>query len=152
VRVLAVGSEATGVIAIGQRATGVIAIGQLSTGVIAIGQLSRGVVAIGQLSVGVVAFGQLGLGMVWAGGLVAIAPLDGPRLVGMRLLGRWPFRALRRGRLSGIEWRPSSECRKPWRVVLALACVVLTILIAISPLVRELTRVGGIVRESPTLR
>ena len=142
------GQEAVGVVAIGQQATGVIAIGQLSTGVVAIGQLSRGVIVIGQLSVGVICIGQLAVGLGWVAGMLGIGALDGGALASLGLYGHLPFGALRRGRLGELRWQPGA-IRSWWRAVVFAAIAALVVWVALAPVVHELVRVGGILREPP---
>ena len=113
-----VGVQPVGFVAIGQLPTGVIAIGQGATGVVAVGQLARGVIVLGQLAIGIVALGQLSVGAVWAGGMVAVAPVGGPYMLGTGLLGALPFRALRR-----VDGRSSSPAiRRRWVSTFASSC------------------------------
>jgi hypothetical protein len=149
VRVFDVGVQPVGFIAIGQLPTGVIAIGQGATGVVAVGQLARGVIVIGQLAIGVVALGQLAVGAVWAGGMVAVAPVGGPYMLGTGLLGRLPFGALRRGRWSQFVARQSSPVGLVVRLLVLAAIAIGVWLIAIGPLLDDLTRVGGVFRDPP---
>ena len=93
-------------------------VGQGATGFIAVGQLARGVIVLGQLAIGVVALGQLAVGAVWAGGMVAVAPVGGPYMLGTGLLGRLPFGALRRGRWSQFVARQ----RRPWVSAFGSSC------------------------------
>jgi len=118
---IAVGQEATGVIAIGQIATGVVAIGQIATGVIAFGQLARGFLAVGMLAAGVVAVGMLGIGVVWSTGLLAVAPLAGPAVLGVGLLGRLsPAEAFD----PRVRWTPPWRALPPWRLFLGTGALV----------------------------
>ena len=120
-RVFDVGVQPIGFVAIGQLPTGVIAIGQGATGVIAIGQLARGVIVLGQLAIGIVAFGQLAVGGVWAGGMLAIAPVSGPYMLGTGLFGALPLGALRRGRWSQFVVRHTSPVGLGIRFVVFVA-------------------------------
>lgn len=149
VRLFAAGTDAVGVIAVGQQATGVIAIGQLATGVVAVGQLARGVVVVGQLAVGVAALGQLAAGPGWAAGMVGVGGTGGPILV-LPLFGTFsPRRFLKR---SPDAYQPPP---KRGRRAVAVRVAVLAALgalwwwVAGAPLLDELTRVGGILREPP---
>jgi hypothetical protein len=146
-RVFAVGQSPTGVIAIGQIPTGVIAIGQGATGVIAIGQLARGMIAIGQLALGVIAFGQLSIGVLWSGGMLSVGALEGPTLLGAGLFGRWRLRDLRRLRFRSIERR---EGPRSWvRLAAFVAIGALVWFVALQPLLHDLLREGGILRDEP---
>jgi hypothetical protein len=149
VRVFAAGVEPVGVVAVGQIPTGVIAIGQGATGVIAIGQLARGVVAIGQLAAGLVAFGQLALGLGWAGGMLALAPVGGPYMLGAGLFGKLPLGALRRGRWSQFTRHELSPRALAVRVVVTCALAVLLWVAVAAPLIDAFTRVGGVFRDPP---
>jgi len=149
VRVIDVGVQPVGFLAIGQLATGVIAIGQGATGVVAIGQLARGVIVVGQLAIGFVAFGQLAVGAVWAGGMVAIAPVGGPYLVGAGLLGKLPLKAVWHGRWSLYVARQMSPAGRVVRVLVVVLLAVTTWFVAIAPLLDDLTRVGGVFRDAP---
>lgn len=144
------GQFAEGFVAIGQGARGFIAIGQGASGVIAIGQLSRGVIAVGQLSLGVFAFGQLAVGLVWAGGMVSIAALRGPSLLGVGLFGAWPWRDVRRLRLRAIERRPGRP--GAWRIVVMLAVAALVLLVGVRPVVNDLVKHDGILNPEPEPR
>ncbi len=146
---MAVGQEATGVIAIGQQATGVIAIGQLATGVIAVGQLARGVIVIGQLAVGVVSFGQLAVGLGWVGGMLGAGAVRGPGLLVGGFYGRLGLGDLRRGRLNRVAWRERHEMTRPWRLLAMIVIAAVVVHVAVRPVVHELTRVGGILRDPP---
>lgn len=148
-RVFDVGVQPVGFIAIGQLPTGVIAIGQGATGVIAVGQLARGVIVIGQLAIGFAALGQLAVGAVWAGGMVAVAPVGGPYMLGTGLLGRLPFGALRRGRWSQFVARHSSPVGLGIRLFVLVGIVIGVWLVAIAPLLHDLIRVGGVFRDPP---
>jgi hypothetical protein len=149
VRVIDVGLQPVGFVAIGQLPTGVIAIGQGATGVVAVGQLARGVIVLGQLAIGFVALGQLAVGGVWAGGMVAVAPVGGPYMLGTGLFGRLPFGALRRGRWSQFVARHPSPVGLAVRVLVCVPIVLGVWFIAIGPLLDELTRVGGVFRDPP---
>ena len=144
------GQFAEGFVAVGQGARGFIAIGQGASGVIAIGQLSRGVVAVGQLALGVFAFGQLAVGLVWAGGMVSVAALRGPSLLGIGLLGAWPWRDLRRLRFGAIERRPGRPSW--WRVVVMLAVTALVWFVGVRPVVHDLVEQDGILHPEPDPR
>ncbi len=148
-RVIDVGLQPVGFVAIGQLPTGVIAIGQGATGVVAIGQLARGVIVLGQLAIGLVAFGQLAVGAVWAGGMVAVAPIGGPYLLGTGLFGALPLRALWRGRWSQFVARQMSPAALGVRVVVLVLIAVGMWFIAIAPLLDDLTRIGGVFRDAP---
>jgi hypothetical protein len=127
--------------------TGVIAIGQGATGVIAIGQLARGIVAFGQLAIGLVAFGQVAAGAVWGGGMLAIGAVEGPSLLGTGLFGRLGFRALTRFRFGQFEpYRPTPR-RRALAVVIGLGVAALVWFVALAPLLHDLTREGGILRD-----
>ena len=132
-RVFDVGVQPVGFVAIGQLPTGVIAIGQGATGVVAVGQLARGVIVLGQLAIGIVALGQLSVGAVWAGGMVAVAPVGGPYMLGTGLLGALPFRALRRGRWSQFVARHMSPMGLYLRLLVSLAIAIGVWFIAIVP-------------------
>jgi len=149
VRVIDVGLQPVGFVAIGQLPTGVIAIGQGATGVVAIGQLARGVIVLGQLAIGLVAFGQLAVGAVWAGGMVAVAPVGGPYLLGTGLFGALPLRALWHGRWSQFVARQMSPVALGVRVVVLVLIAVGMWFIAIAPLLDDLTRIGGVFRDAP---
>ena len=148
-RVIDVGLQPVGFVAIGQLPTGVIAIGQGATGVVAIGQLARGVIVLGQLAIGLVAFGQLAVGAVWAGGMVAVAPIGGPYLLGTGLFGALPLRALWHGRWSQFAARQMSPVALGVRVVVLVLIAVGMWFIAIAPLLDDLTRIGGVFRDAP---
>ena len=148
-RVFDVGVQPVGFVAIGQLPTGVIAIGQGATGVVAIGQLARGVIVIGQLAIGIVALGQLAVGAAWAGGMVAVAPVGGPYMLGTGLFGALPFKALRRGRWSQFVGRQMSSVGLGVRVVVFLGIAIGVWFIAIEPLLDDLIRVGGVFRDPP---
>jgi hypothetical protein len=149
VRVIDVGVQPVGIVAIGQLATGVIAIGQGATGVIAVGQLARGVIVLGQLAIGIVAFGQLAIGAAWAGGMLAVAPVSGPYMLGTGLLGALPFTALRRGRWSQFVARKMSPRGLGVRLSALVLIAIAIWLIALAPLLDDLTRVGGVFRDPP---
>jgi hypothetical protein len=149
VRVIDVGLQPVGFVAIGQLPTGVIAIGQGATGVVAIGQLARGVLVVGQLAIGLVALGQLAVGAIWAGGMVAIAPVGGPFLVGTGLFGALPLRALWHGRWSQYVARQMSPVGLGVRVLVVVLIAVTTWFVAIAPLLDDMTRVGGVFRDPP---
>lgn len=144
------GQFAEGFVAIGQGARGFIAIGQGASGVIAIGQLSRGVVAFGQLSLGVFAFGQLAVGLVWAGGMVSIAALRGPSLLGLGLFGSWAWRDLRRLRFRAIERRDGRIGW--WRYALFAAVAALVWFAGLQPVIHDLVKDGGILDPEPEPR
>ena len=133
----------------GSQATGVIAIGQQATGVIAIGQLARGVVVVGQLAAGVIAFGQLAIGLGWAGGMVGAGAVRGPGLLIDGFYGELKFGDLRRGRLGRTTWRPRVERTRPWRSVAMIVITLIVMRVAVGPLIHELVRAGGILREPP---
>lgn len=148
-RVIDVGVQPVGLIAIGQLPTGVIAIGQGATGVVAVGQLARGVIVLGQLAIGVVALGQLAIGAAWAGGMLAVAPVGGPYMLGTGLFGALPFSALRRGRWSRFVTRRMTPMGLAVRLVVLVAIAIAVWFIAIAPLLDDLTRVGGVFRDPP---
>ncbi|MGH9135388.1 MAG: hypothetical protein ACRDZZ_15720 [Ilumatobacteraceae bacterium] len=148
-RVIDVGVQPVGFVAIGQLPTGVIAIGQGATGVIAIGQLARGVLVLGQLAIGVVAFGQLAVGLGWAGGMLAIAPVSGPYMLGTGLFGALPFSALRRGQWSRFVAKRMSPRGLGVRLAVLALIAAATWVVALAPLLDDLTRVGGVFREPP---
>jgi hypothetical protein len=140
VKLVAVGQAPVGVIAIGQVPVGVLAIGQGARGLIAIGQLACGAIAVGQLAVGLVAFGQLALGGVWSGGMLALAPVGGPSLIGWGPLGQLGLRDLYR-----LRWgRFRAAARTPVRITGAAIIAVVAALIvwfgSLSPIVDELRR------------
>jgi hypothetical protein len=148
VRAFAAGQSATGFVAVGQFATGVIAIGQGAQGVIAIGQLSRGVIAVGQLALGVVAFGQLAVGF-WSGGMVSLGVVRGPALFGAGTFARLGARDLVHLRWHRGRWLPR---RGTWRAVAGIVTAVVVVIVgrfAVEPVIHELTRVGGILRDPP---
>ena len=137
-KIVAVGQAPVGVIAVGQVPVGVLAIGQGARGVIAIGQLACGVIAVGQLAVGLVAFGQLALGGVWGGGMLSLAPVGGPSLVGWGPLGELGLRDLYR-----LRWaRFRAARRTPVRLAGAAISMVAAGLIvwfgSLSPIIDEL--------------
>lgn len=144
------GQFAEGFVAIGQGARGFIAIGQGASGVIAIGQLSRGVIAFGQLSLGVFAFGQLAVGLVWAGGMVSIAALRGPSLLGVGLFGAWPWHDLRRLRFRAIERRPGRP--GVWRIAVMLAVTAVVWFFGVEPVIHDLVKHDGILNPEPEPR
>ena len=148
-RVIDVGVQPVGIVAIGQLATGVIAIGQGANGVIAVGQLARGVIVLGQLAIGIVAFGQLAIGAAWAGGMLAVAPVSGPYMLGTGLLGSLPLSALRRGRWSQFIARRTSPRGLGVRLAVLVLIAVAIWFIALAPLLDDLTRVGGVFRDPP---
>jgi hypothetical protein len=149
VRVIDFGLQPVGFVAIGQLPTGVIAIGHGATGVVAVGQLARGVIAFGQLSIGFVAFGQLAIGALWAGGMLAVAPVGGPYLLGTGLLGKLPLRALWHRRWSHYVARQMSPLGFGVRLGVALVIAIVTWFVAIAPLLDDLTRDGGVFRDAP---
>lgn len=149
VRVIDVGVHPVGFVAIGQLPTGVIAIGQGATGVVAIGQLARGVIVLGQLAIGIIALGQLAVGAAWAGGMLAIAPVSGPYMLGTGLFGALPLTALRRGRWSHFVARKMSPRGLGVRLALLVLIAVAVWFIALAPLLDDLTRVGGVFRDPP---
>jgi hypothetical protein len=149
VRVIDVGVQPIGLVAIGQLPTGVIAIGQGATGIVAVGQLARGVIVLGQLAIGILAFGQVAVGAVWAGGMLAVAPVGGPALLGSGLFGELPFSALRRWRWSRFDARRTSGRGLAVRVLVLVSIVIAAWFIAISPLLDDLTRIGGVFRDPP---
>jgi hypothetical protein len=149
VRVIDVGVQPIGFVAIGQLPTGVIAIGQGATGVVAVGQLARGVIVLGQLAIGIVALGQLAIGAAWAGGMLAVAPVSGPYMLGTGLFGSLPFRALRRGSWSQFVARRMSPRGLGVRLVVLAAIAIAMWFVAIAPLLDDLTRVGGVFRDPP---
>jgi hypothetical protein len=149
VRVIDVGVQPVGFVAIGQLPTGVIAIGQGATGVVAVGQLARGVIVIGQLAIGFVAFGQLAVAAVWAGGMLAVAPVGGPYLLGNGLFGKLPLSALVHGRWSQVVARQMSPVGLGVRLFVLLLIAIALWFIAIAPLLDDLTRVGGVFRDTP---
>jgi hypothetical protein len=130
--------------------TGVIAIGQGATGVIAIGQLARGVVAFGQLAIGVVAFGQVALGLGWAGGMLSLGGVEGPNLLGTGTFGRLGFRSLVTLRWARFErYRPTGRHWRVLGVVVWLAVGAVVWFGVLAPLIDDLTRQGGILRDPP---
>lgn len=149
VRVIDVGQQPVGFLAIGQLPTGVIAIGQGATGVVAVGQLARGVLVVGQLAIGVVAFGQLAVGAVWAGGMLAVAPVSGPYMLGTGLFGALPLRALLHRRWSQFVARQMSPKGLAVRLFVLVLIVIALWFVAIAPLLDDLTRVGGVFRDAP---
>jgi hypothetical protein len=151
-RWFAVGQSPTGVIAIGQVPTGLVAIGQGATGVVAIGQLARGVIALGQLAVGVVAFGQVSLGAAWSGGMLSVGGVEGPTLLGTGLFGRLPLTSLLRLRIDDVELRAHPGRARWIAICLWLAIAGLVWITALGPLLHDLTRVGGILRDPPPPR
>jgi hypothetical protein len=150
VRWVDAGQFAEGVFAFGQGARGVVAVGQGASGVIAIGQLSRGVIAFGQLSLGVFAFGQLAVGLVWAGGMVSVAALRGPSLLGVGLFGAWPWRDLRRLRFRAIEWRAGRP--GVWRIAVMLAVAAVVWFFGVEPVIDDLVKRDGILNPEPEPR
>jgi hypothetical protein len=149
VRLFAAGESPVAVVAVGLAPTGVIAIGEFATGVLAVGQLARGVIVIGQLAVGLVVFGQLAVGAGWAGGQLAIGAFEGPRMVGLGALGK-----LGLGDLISLRWTRATRYRlvghRRWvGPLVVLAALALAWFVAFAPLLHDLTRVGGILRESP---
>lgn len=148
-RWFAVGQSPTGVVAIGQVPTGVIAIGQGATGVIAIGQLARGVIVFGQLTVGLIAFGQVSVGAVWSGGMLSIGGVGGPSLLGTGLFGRLGLRSLVRLRLGRFEAHRPAPRRRAIAVAVWVVVAALVWFVALGPLLHDLTRVGGILRQAP---
>ena len=148
-RVIDVGAQPVGFVAIGQLPTGVIAIGQGATGVVAVGQLARGVIVLGQLAIGFVAFGQLAVGAVWAGGMLAVAPVGGPYMLGTGLFGSLPLRALLHGRWSQFVARQMSPVGLGIRLFVLVLIAIAMWFVAIAPLLDDLTRVGGVFRDSP---
>ena len=148
-RVIDVGVQPVGFLAIGQLPTGVIAIGQGATGVVAVGQLARGVIVIGQLAIGIVAFGQLAAAALWAGGMLAVAPIGGPYMLGTGLFGALPLRSLWHGRWSQFVAREMSPRGLGIRLFVLVVIVVGLWFVAIAPLLDDLTRVGGVLRDAP---
>jgi len=152
VKIVAVGQAPVGVIAVGQVPVGVLAIGQGARGVIAVGQLACGVIAVGQLAVGLVAFGQLALGGVWGGGMLALAPVGGPSLIGWGPLGELGLRDLYR--LRRAQLRPAA--RTPVRLTGAAIVAVVAALIvwfgSLSPIVDELRHDDDTDIDAPVLR
>ena len=148
-RVIDVGVQPVGFVAIGQLPTGVIAIGQGATGVVAVGQLARGVIVLGQLAIGIVALGQLAVGGAWAGGMVAVAPVGGPYMLGTGLFGGLPFSALRHGRWSQFVPRRVSRVSLGVRLVVLVLIALGMWFVAIAPLLDDLIRVGGVFRDPP---
>ena len=148
-RVISVGEQPVGFVAIGQLPTGVIAIGQGATGVIAVGQLARGVIALGQLAIGFVAFGQVAVGGAWAGGMLAVAPIGGPSMLGSGLFGALPLSALRRGQWSRFVARRTSTVGLGVRVAVVVLIAIAMWFIVLAPLLDDLTRVGGVFRDPP---
>ena len=137
-KLIAFGQAPVGVIAIGQVPVGVLAIGQGARGVIAIGQLSCGVLALGQLAVGVVAFGQLALGGVWSGGMLALAPVGGPSLIGWGPLGELGMRDLSRLRLQRFRAARLSSGRWTIAGLTAIVAVAIVWFGALSPMIDDL--------------
>jgi hypothetical protein len=149
VRVISLGEQPVGFVAIGQLPTGVIAIGQGATGVIAVGQLARGVIAAGQLAIGFVALGQVAVGGAWAGGMLAVAPVGGPYMLGSGLFGALPLSALRRGEWSRFVARRTSTLGLGVRLAVVALIAIAMWFIVLAPLLDDLTRVGGVFRDPP---
>lgn len=148
-KLVAVGQEPVGFLAVGQVATGVIAIGQVATGVVALGQVARGVVAVGQLAVGVVSFGQVGVGMLWSAGLLGLAPVTPGWSTSPALAAKLGLRDLVRGRWRRVEWRRRTGGRAVLAALGVVAAAAVVVGVALLPLLDDLTRVGGILREAP---
>ncbi len=154
-KLIAVGQSPVGVIAIGQVPVGVLAIGQGARGVIAIGQLACGVIAFGQLAVGVVAFGQLALGGAWSGGMLALAPIGGPSLIGWGPLGELGMRDLYRLRWQRFRSAPWSTLRWTIAGLTAFAAAAIVWFGALSPMIDDLRQGDDVevdVDEPPVLR